>query len=229
MVAHAHGGAAGRRGVIGFDQIHQSRARPVGGCIKTGLARLGADLAVGGERGVDQPRVERTDRVVVELQPVTYRQRQIGDEHIRLAHQAIQHIKPLGLFQVEAQAALAAVVEFPGVVAFGHRQAGGMVSLAVGIAFGRFDLDDVCTEISHRRSGCGRRNETRAVDDLQPGEGSLGSMHGVSPDRLSRQWQAGYGVDDDRNGCLSQDGESHRVSSINIAYRSNKQRFRETP
>src|SRR3546814_16210490 len=58
MVAHAGQGARRRRVGGGADIVHQAGARPPRGAVETGLARLLALLAIGGQRGVDQPGVE---------------------------------------------------------------------------------------------------------------------------------------------------------------------------
>ena len=168
MVAHARDRARRRRGRIGAHLVHQARARPVGGGVEAGLVGLLALFAVGGERRIDQLRIARAEILVADLHAAAYRQRQVGDEHVGLVDQPVQHAKPLRRLQVERDAALVARAVHPGVVDVALRRAGVRVQRAVGVAFaGRLDLDDVGAEVRQHRGGGRRGDEARAVDDLQ--------------------------------------------------------------
>ena len=59
MIAHARHRAGRHRVGIRPHQIHQAGARPIRGRIEAGLRRFLTFLAVGGERRVDQPRIQR--------------------------------------------------------------------------------------------------------------------------------------------------------------------------
>ena len=171
MIAHA-GRRAGRHCIcIGAHHVHQPGARPVGGGIEAGLLGLGAVLAIGGEGGVDQTRVQVFQVAVAGAQFSPHRERHVGDEDVGLLDQLAQYLVAAFGLQVERKPALVAVVEDPGVVAVHQRRAGAGVKGAVEITFARrLDLDHVGAEVGKDRRGRRRGNEARAIDHPQSGE-----------------------------------------------------------
>jgi hypothetical protein len=108
VVAHA-GDRARRRGVeVGAHQIHQARAGPIGIAIEAGLVGLLALFAIAGERGIDQPIVERTELVISDAEPLPHRRRKIGDEDVGFRGKAAQHLLTFRLAEVEREALLVA-------------------------------------------------------------------------------------------------------------------------
>jgi hypothetical protein len=100
----------------GAHHVHQAGARPVGGGVEAGARRLLAGLAVGGDRAVDQPRVDRQQVGGGDLQALAHRQREIGDEDVGRADQALQHAQALAMLEVDREAALVARRQLPPVV-----------------------------------------------------------------------------------------------------------------
>ncbi len=181
VVAHA-GDRARRRGVlIGAHQIHQARARPIGVAVETGLVGLLALFAVAGERAIDQTLVERVEFLVGDAKPLSHRGGKIRDEDIGLGDEAIQHRLSLRLGEVERKALLVAGFQHPREIERTVRVSRQVRQVAIGIAcYRRLDLDHVGAEIRQHGCGRGRRDETRAVQNLEAFENAL--FHcGVAP------------------------------------------------
>ena len=117
MVTQAGHGARRRGGVVGADEVHQPRTCPISGGVKTGFGRFSACFAIGRERGIDQPRIQGCKACVVDGQPRTRWQWQVGDEDVGLRYKAMQNRHAAQAFEVNGQAALVARVQLPGVVA----------------------------------------------------------------------------------------------------------------
>jgi len=176
LVAHPGDGARRRRAGIRAHLVHQPRARPVGGGVEAGAVGFLAGLAVGGEGGVDQPRIARAQVLVGNLQAAARRQRHVGDEHVGGVDEALQHRKSVGRFQIERDAALVARAQHPAVIVLVRalRRAGPRVQRAIAVAFARWlDLDDVRAEVRQHGGGRRRGDEARAIDYLQPAEQPL--------------------------------------------------------
>jgi hypothetical protein len=94
-------------------------------------------------------------------------ERRISHEHVGALDEAAEHGAPLGLSQVERDAALRAVVDDPPVVvrALGH--AGSAQPAAIQIPVGRLDLDDLGPEVGQDGSGHGAGDIARRVDHAQ--------------------------------------------------------------
>ena len=151
--------------------MHQPRARPPRGRVEAGLVGLGAGLAIAGERGVDQPGVERHQLVIGDAEPAAHRRRIVGDEHVGLFDQPAQHRLPLGLTQIERQALLVAAVEDKTGVAGEPRPVRWRRPAAVGVArTRRLDLDHRGAKIRHHRRRRRPGDKAGAIDDLQPVE-----------------------------------------------------------
>ncbi len=84
------------------------------------------------------------------------------------ADELVEHGPRLGLGQVERQALLVPGFQQPGEIVLAGRIARQVGQVAVGIAgAGRLDLDDVGAEVGQHGGGRGRRDEARAVQNLQ--------------------------------------------------------------
>ena len=113
------GGVGGRA-----HQIHQSGPRPQGGGVKAGGVGLRAGLAIGGQRGVNQPAVQRRQIGMGQPEFAARRAGQIGHEDIGAFNQLVENRPPFVMGEVQTQPALAAIIDFPGVVAVTGRHAG---------------------------------------------------------------------------------------------------------
>src|SRR5262249_45743389 len=82
VVAHAGYGAC-RLGIRrGSYHVHQTRSSPIDGGVKAGSGSFLALLAVGRERGVDEPRVKRQQIRGSDLQALPHGEREVGDEDV---------------------------------------------------------------------------------------------------------------------------------------------------
>ena len=168
VVAHA-GDRAGRRGVlIGAHQVHQAGAGPIGVAVEAGLVGLLALFAVAGERGIDQALVERSQLSEGQCEALAHRRREIGDEDVGLGHQAMQHRLAFRPGEVERQALLVAGLQHPRVIVLAGGVSRQVRQVPVGIAEARrLDLDHVGAEIRQHGGSRRRRDETRAVQNLE--------------------------------------------------------------
>ncbi len=96
--------------------VHQACARPVGRRVEARPGRLFAHLAIGGDRAVDEPRVDREQVAGGDLQTLAHRQGEVGDEDVGRAQQAIKHREALGNLEIDGQAPLVAGRQLPPVV-----------------------------------------------------------------------------------------------------------------
>ncbi len=165
VVAHA-GHRADRFGLRrGPHHVHQPSARPVGGRIEAGAGRLRSRLAVGRDRAVDQPRIDRQQVGGGDLQALAHRRREVGDEDVGRADQPIEDGEALGVLEIDRQALLVAGCELPPVVG---GLAGDRNRCAPRIAGARrLELDHLGAEIGEDRGRRGPRDPARAVDDFQ--------------------------------------------------------------
>ncbi len=174
MVAHSGERARRRRVRRMPDEVHEPGARPERRRVEAAAGGLLARFAVGGHRGVDEPRIEMVQVLPADAQALAGVERRIGHEHVGALDEPAQHLPALGLAQIQGQPALGAVVDDPAVVvrALGHSRPRGAV--AIGIAVGRLHLHDVGAEIGEDGRGHRPGDEARRVDDLQAGEERLG-------------------------------------------------------
>ena len=77
-------------------RVHQARAGPVGGRVEARPRRLFTHLAIGRDRAIDEPRVDREQVGGGDLQALAHRQGEVGDENIGRGEQAIKHREALG-------------------------------------------------------------------------------------------------------------------------------------
>ena len=103
-----------------------------------------------------------------DAESLTHGRRIIGNEHVGLGGEAMQHCLSLGPTEIEREALLVAGFQEPGEIVLAHRIARQVRQVAVGIAcYGRLDLDHVGAEIRQHGGGRGRCDETRAVQYLE--------------------------------------------------------------
>ena len=171
--------------------VHQAGARPIRGGIETGLGGFVAVLSIGGERCVDQPRIQRCQVGRCHAQPVAHRQRKVGDEHIGGGGQAMQHRLTLRKLQIERQTAFVARRQLPVVVdllAGDRRRGPPWIAGAGGL-----DLDHVGAVVGHDRRRRRAGDPACAVDDFQAGEQAFGHAGHLGLDRMARMWGGAMG------------------------------------
>ena len=173
VVAHAGDGARGRRAGIGPDEVHQPAAGPVGGGVEAGLVGLRPGLAIGGQRGVDQPRVQRRQPLRRDAEPGPQARHGVGDEDIGGADQPVQHRLRVAAASGPARGRACCGCPAPR----GSRCSpcgwpGAVRQGAIGIAARRFQLDHAGAEIAEDRGRRWRRDIAGRVDHPEPGEDS---------------------------------------------------------
>ncbi len=167
MIAHPRQRARRRRIRRGTHEVHQSRSRPERRRIEAAAWRLLAPLTVRGDRRVDQPRVQGSEILPADAEPRARIERRVGDEHVGGPHEAMQDGPTLRAAEVERQPALGAVVDDPPIVVRTVGNAGSARAMAIGVAVGRLELDDVGAEIREDGRGDRPRDEAGAVDDTE--------------------------------------------------------------
>jgi len=83
-------------------KMHQPGARPPRGGVEARLIGLRSGFAVAGERGIDQPHVERRQIVVGDPQPAAHRRRIIGNEDIGIPDEPTEHGLPRRQAEIES-------------------------------------------------------------------------------------------------------------------------------
>ena len=164
---------------------HDSRARPKGGVVEPGAIGVLPLCPVAAQRGIDDERIHCPDGCLRELEALATRRQEIGEEHICLAAEPPNQLRSTGPVQRDREGPLTAVIQLKGVVHFEivvvALRAENVV--AVDVAAGGFDLDDVGAEIAHQRSGGRRRQPVR---DLHHRDAAEGCLHSRPPYPLSR-------------------------------------------
>ena len=123
-------------------------------------------LAVAGDRAVDQFRIERVQRSVIELQPPHHAGTKILDQHVGVRDQPANGFDPLRRFQIEHQAVLADIeLAEGGAAIIAHRRAGPH-----RLAFGGFDLDDFGAHIGEHARAVRAGDRGRKIDNAQAGK-----------------------------------------------------------
>ena len=124
MVAHA--GHGDRRFGLGrcANGVHESRTGPPRGRVISRAIPLWTFFAIGGQGRVDQTIVQREHVAVAQAQAFANRSGKIGDEYIRRADHRFEHGLRIGVFQVECEAFLVAVVERPEIILLGDGHSG---------------------------------------------------------------------------------------------------------
>ena len=135
-----------------------------------GLVSVGPGAAEPPGPTVDDRRVARAHRRVVEPEPVDRPRTHVVHERIRALEQAHHRFQAAGVLEIEHDAALVAVVgeeDCPHSI-LDRRRAGA----AHRVAAGGFDLDDVGAQIAEHLGRDGTEQDGGEVDDPHPREGA---------------------------------------------------------
>src|SRR5207244_11065823 len=129
--------------------------RPVGREVESGKSRVRSSVAVAGDVGVNQPRIELRDMVIVELEFLAGGMRRVDDEHVRPLGQALDNFCRVRRFEINRYPTLVSIVQMPYVGILGLRLRRNLVPDPPQFAFRWLDFDYVGTEVgqNHRRSG----------------------------------------------------------------------------
>ena len=136
---------------------------------------------------MDEPRVQPTQRLVIEAEPREPADPEVLDQDIAALEQPAQDGRAVGLLEVEPDAALVpidreVVGRGPG-LARGRRRPDPRRSPAAGrVALGRLDLDDVGAQVAQQHRAVRPGQDGRAIDDAQAGERTRGGWAGTSTD-----------------------------------------------
>src|SRR5207302_1111814 len=133
-----------------------------------------------GDGAVDQPRVDRGQRVVAEAELVHHARPEVFPDHVRGLHEALHDLEGVGLPEIERDAALVAV----------HREEAGrhlpLRPLALEelvprlVAVARLDLDHVRAEQRELVRAVRTGEVAREVEDPDAGEGFRHFRPGMS-------------------------------------------------
>ena len=93
----------GRRAVSGAVYVHEA-AHPLNLRVVSGLVRIGAGLAITGNRAVNDPRIDPGHLRVVQAQSLHRPGSQVFQQDIGSTGQVQKHIAALGFFQVQSDA-----------------------------------------------------------------------------------------------------------------------------
>ena len=183
-----HAGGEQRDDLVGIVHVHAGDARLLAlvagerGNARGGVERaaerdvhaLGAGVALAGDRGEHEARIDRAQVLVAEARAIEHAAAEILDHHVALLRQFADHPLAFGCLEVEGKAALVAVGEAE------LRRAVPPVVLVVGLADdaegievgARFDLDHVGAEIGEHRRRVGAGRQQPEVEHADAGEGS---------------------------------------------------------
>ena len=125
--------------------------------------------AIGRDRAIDQARIGRRDRGIVEPELLHHAAGKILHHYIRLGDQRARNLERGRIGEVERDAALVAIeAEKCRALAADF---GMFVMARIVAAIGIFDLDHLGAEIRQRLGTGGTRNDAREVDHQQAIEG----------------------------------------------------------
>ena len=156
---------AGRRGTFGQAAAARKSRHVVARCVT-----VGAFQPVGRKACVDQPRVLREQRRMVEPDALQELRPHIGDEHVGTRQQLLHQRDSVRVVDVERNTFLAAVVEVERWAAFllGARQ--GAEQLAHRVAARHLDLDHFGAPVGQDSSGRGPRYPQPHLDHPDSGK-----------------------------------------------------------
>jgi len=131
--------------------------------------------AEGGDRAVDEARVDGGQRIVAETEALHGARAEVFDDHVRRRHEGFHHLHRLRLLEIELEAALVAI----------EKEIGGRFAILVGwpcarlvTAAGIFHLDHIRAEIGEERSTPRSSDDTREIDDADAVESERKGGHG---------------------------------------------------
>ena len=163
---------------------HGAGARPERILVERRAVAVRPVGAVAGQHGIDRPGGQFVNVPVGEAIALEPRLGQIGDEHVGLGRKPVHHLHALRILEVDADAALAAVVELETgrhvvlAVQFG-------VGAAIAIAFHRLDLDDIGPHVCHQCGATWGRQPTRYFQNPD-------SLQWCRHARYSREFSTSY-------------------------------------
>jgi len=186
-------GGGERRHLVRQDGAHQPRPLLVGARLHGGEARdrlhdgivcgLGGErplLAEAAERDIDDVRPDGADIRLADAEPVHHARAKVLDEHVRRRGEPLQQRHALGLFQVQHDGALVAVV-----VQERRRESALPVAAAARqVPAPRFDLDDVGALVAEDLRRHRPRNHIGEIDHPKPRQRPA---HGTPPPCLRRR------------------------------------------
>jgi hypothetical protein len=136
------------------------------------LARPGA--AERGDRTVDQPRIDRRQRLVAEAEALHGARAEVLDEDVGRPDERLDHVHRLGRLEIERHAALVAVEEQVGrgLAVLVRGPGAGLVARARVL-----DLDDVGPKIGEEGPAPGTGDDAGEIEDA---------------DAVEREWEGGH-------------------------------------
>ena len=139
-----------------------------------GAVRIGARMAVGRDRAIDQPGVDFRQFLVAQAELVECSRAVILDEDIGALDQLVQHLEAARILEVDAQALLAHVLlQVVTALPVDEISVG-----ATGVACRRaLDLDHIGAERREIARNEGAGQEVAVVDDADAGKRKLLSAH----------------------------------------------------
>ena len=175
-----HGAGQAHAGdLVGEQALHKAGHAVVAG-IEGGQARRSLDHVVDGRSvgtgvglgkagggAIQDARVDRSDRLVGEVQPVHRAAPDVVDEHVSRTDELAQHGAPVRRFEVDGDRTLAAV-EIEENAA--HAVRCDRTGVAHDVALGRLDLDDVGAVVGEDLRGQRPEHHRREVNDAHPGQ-----------------------------------------------------------
>src|SRR5207245_2626461 len=133
--------------------------RPVGREVESGKSRVRSGVAVAGDVGVNQPRIELRDMVIVELEFLARGMWRVDDEHVRPLGQALDNFCRVRRFEINRYPTLVAIVQMPHVGILGLWLGRNLVPDSPQFALGRFDFDYIGTEFGQNDGLSGTSHE----------------------------------------------------------------------
>jgi len=156
------------RGILRCRPVEQHTAStPVCCGVKARGILVGTFKAVCGEQCIDELRAACLYAVVVDAQTLESMRAGVRDKDIGGLEKLEQGFLAVGILEVEAQTALAAVVSLEnGGVIFGRRHLPCTADGAVGLALCRLDLNDIGTPLGHDAACHGRCDMSSELNDF---------------------------------------------------------------
>src|SRR6266704_538035 len=103
----------GRRCARIAQERKQTGPRPVGREVESWKSRVRSRVAVAGDVGVNQPRIELRDMIIVELEFLARGMWRVDDEHVRPLGQALDNFCRVRRFEINRYPTLVAIVQVP--------------------------------------------------------------------------------------------------------------------
>ena len=160
-----HGDADAHRALTGQAGDRHQTAEALGDLIVAGAVAIGAALAEAGDAGVDDPRVDRAERLVVDAEAVLHVGPEVLDDHVGAGGELLEDLDAARVLEVERHRPLVAVQVLE--VELVARE----VFLLLGL-----DLDDVGAHLGELADAGGTGSRAGEVDD---GVGRQREAHGL--------------------------------------------------